>query len=392
MLQYPLSQLFPALVSESQYEWSDWLVAYSFVLISITIFISAIVIGMNGRLVKIFPAIEARLAPTKRLELPFALFVFGLFGLWSYLMVNLKIGMTIYTDFAPLPFRLTGFLFYGRLFVQPLFLAYIALGYRNSRMKWIIYFLLITLGAWVAMSSGSRFASILFALPIVMLFKGNARYIAFGIPLLAYIIIASLSRSFYLPMVIGDVDIIRIYANELMQESAVENILLQPFEYIVTRPMGISEVLMTLKFGQITPSFMDSLQVFISYFVPFVPSGISVSVKNIYGYEDDFTGGLGLDLFSNYWVMFGGNPLLYIIGLSLIGWILGKTYRLFAIGMRRFEFNDFYMLLFILLFLLIIEGRGYLFPTLLALGWLFSKKITPRIVFGILGLFVRRKL
>ena len=72
-------------------------------------------------------------------------------------MVNLKIGMTIYSDFESLPFKLTGLLFYGRLFIQPMILAYIAHGYSSSKWKSLIFVLLLALGAWATLTSGSRF-------------------------------------------------------------------------------------------------------------------------------------------------------------------------------------------------------------------------------------------
>ena len=120
--------------------------------------------------------------------------------------------------------------------------------------------------------------------------------------------------------------------------------------------MGIAEVLMTLKFGGISPSFFDSLQSFLAYFSSFFSHGSTTSVKVILGGSDDDFGGVGLDLFSNYWVAFGGAPILYFLGLALVGWLLGKTYRQFAIGLRRFGLEDLTILVFILLFVLVFEA------------------------------------
>lgn len=387
VFQYPLGRLMPGAIVIPQYEWGDWLIAYSFVLCSVAIFMLALFVGLSGRSVKIYPIIKRRRQPRNRMSMPWVIVVFALFGFWSYVMVDLKIGMTIYADFDPLPYRITGILFYGRLFVQPLILAYIAVGYADSKLKWLLFLLLIALGAWVSLTSGSRFAAIMFVLPLALLFRGKNRYTVVGIVFLIYIVIASLSRTFYLPFAINDVDVIRIYGSELAQEqdSAIEKILLLPFTYIVDRSMGVSEVLLILKFGDITPGFTDSLQSLLAYFLPFISPGDSVSIKNIYGLSDDAFGGFGLGFFPNYWFVFGGSPILYLFGLALIGWLLGKTYRQFAVGMARFGLKGITILIFILLFILIFEARAYLFPSLFLVGWLFSRKNTARIVFGMLG-------
>ena len=146
-----------------------------------------------------------------------------------------------------------------------------------------------------------------------------------------------------------------------------------------------------VNFGPITPSLLDSFLSFISYFLPFVPQGNSVSIKNIYGLDDAAFGGFGLDMFSNYWVFFGGNLLLYGLGLVLIGWMLGKTHRLFTIALARFGLNEGSMLIFILLFILVFEGRGFLFPSLLLTAWLCSRNTAPRLVFSMLKPFTRKR-
>jgi len=393
VLQYPLNQLIPKGVPIPQYDWSTWLVAYCFVLISVPIFMLTLYVGLSGRPVQIFPTVRLRWKSKKRMGLPMLIMVFILFGLWSYLMVNLKIGMTIYTDFDPLPYRIIGILFYGRLFVQPMILAYIVIGYANSRLKWFLFLLLAALGALVSLTSGSRFASIMFALPMLILFKGKSKYITFGITLFTYIIIASLSRSFYLPFVIGDPELIAIYANAEYLELVTKNIFLMPFSYFIVRSMGIAEVLMTFNFGDITPGFADSLQSFLAYFLPYISPGTIASVKNIYGLSDNAFGGFGLDMFSNFWLAFGGDLVIYLFGLALTGWLLGRTYRQFAIGMVRFGFKGFTNLVFILLFLLIFEGRVFLFPYLFMMSWLINRKSIRRILLTMLSkLSLRRAL
>jgi hypothetical protein len=384
VLQYPLSQLLPDATPIPQYDWSAWLLTYSFVLLSVAIFMLALFVGLSGRKVKIVPTVRPRWKTTKRMGLPMVIMVVALFGLWTYWMVNLKIGMTIYVDFDRLPFRIAGILSYGRLFVQPMILAYIATEYSNSKFKWFVFLLLAALGAWVSLASGSRFVAIMFAIPMLLLFKGKRRYIAFASVLFCYITIASVTRSFYLPYILGG-DFIQIYTNDKYLALMIEKIYWLPFAYIIGRPMGIAEVLMTLNFGDITSGFVDSLQSSLAYFLPNFFPGTGASIKNIYGLSDDAFGGFGLDMFSNFWVAFGGSPILYFFGLALIGWLLGKTYRQFAIGLARFGLQRLSIFVFALLFILIFEGRGFLFPTLLLVGWLFSRKSTSRILFGMLG-------
>ena len=292
LLQYPLCQLLPGTIEIPKYDWVSWLTAYNFVLFSMALFISGLFVGLSGRAVKIYPTLKRRWQPAKRISMSLILAVLGLFVCWSYLMLNLKTGITIYILPEALPYRITGILFYGRLFVQPLILSYIALGYADSKLKWLLLLFFVALGAWVCLASGSRFVAIMFALPMFLLFKGKSRYLAFCLPLLTFIIIASLSRTFYLPFVIDDINLIRIYGNEEAQseDSNIEKILLLPFTYTVIRIMGITEVLLTLNYGEITPSFVDSLQSFLSYFFPLITPGNSASFRNIYGLSDDAFG------------------------------------------------------------------------------------------------------
>jgi len=292
-------------------------------------------------------------------------------------MVIFKIGMTIYADFEPLPFRLTGIFFYGRLFVQPIILAYMAIGYSSSKLKWLVLLMMFGLGAWVSLSSGSRFAALLFALPIFLLFKSKVRYYAFAICLTIYIIIASLSRTFYLPEVIGDIDILSIYGSDLAKEQDRDlyKTLLMPISYIAYRVLGIRELLATLSFSDISISLIDAAMAFLSTIFPFIQSAGDISYKVIMGGSEDDFGGVGLDLFSMIWVRNRFNVISYPFALALIGWMLGKTYRYFAISLERFGVMNINILIFIILFLfVVIEGRSNLLPFLFFLSWLTSRK------------------
>ena len=381
ILHYPLSQLLPDVPPIPQYEWGSWLLAYGFVSFSSTIFIPALYFGMSGRPPTIFPIVAQDTKVVKRLSLIATTVVFSVFALWSYLMVIFKIGMTIYADFEPLPFRLTGILFYGRLLVQPIVLAYIAINYSSSKLKWLIFLMMFALGAWVAVSSGSRLAALVFALPIVLLFKNKTRYFAFAICLSIYIIIASRTRTLYLPNVIGDIDILSIYGSELAQEqdNHLSDTLLLPIKYIADRTLGIRELLATLSFGDVAISLQDAAMNFLSTIFPFIESADSISYKLIMGGSEDDFGGIGLDLFSMIWVKSGGSHVFFPLSLLITGWMLGKTFRNFATAFERFGVQSVNILVFVPLFIVImIEGRSHLLAPLLIVSWIFSKDYTVR--------------
>lgn len=374
-IQYPLSHLLDASDIITDYNLIDWLEAYAFVLISSLLLIFFLYIGLSGREIKMCSASHI-FSRREGIGLPLVVFLFALFFLWSYLMLKLKIGMTIYSDFEPLPYRLTGFLFYGRLFFQPIIMVYICQNFSYSKAKPLVFILMIVLGVFSSLTSGSRFLGILFALPLFFLFKGKNKYLILGIAIFSYITVATLSRNFFLPFYIDDV-YVSIYANEEYQSAVLEDVYILPISYIVIRSMGISEVLMTLKFGEITPTFIDSFRSFLAAFLPFIQRGTSVSVKNIYGFDDDRFGGIGLDLFSNLWVNFGGSVILYPIGIALVGFMVGRCYRLFYIAGYRFGFKELPVFSFITLFLLMFEGRSFLLIYILFGAWFISRRSAP---------------
>jgi hypothetical protein len=388
--QYPLSRLVDIYTVPQQYSMKDWGVAYVFVIVSAVVLIGSLYVGLCGSMTRV-EAISRRNSKPRKVGLPLVLFIFAVFFLWSYLMLKLKIGMTIYADFDPLPFKVTGLLFYGRLFIQPLVLFYIARAYVGSKLKLLLLLLMVALGSWAALTSGSRFVAIMFSLPVLFLFAGRRKYVAFAIAVLSYITIATLSRNFYLPFEIGG-ELLDIYANAAYQEAVTENILLLPISYVVARVMGMAEVLLTLNFGEISPTSIDAVLSFLSYFFPFMPHGKGVSIKTVYGVGDDAFGGYGLDLFSNYWVFFGGDLIVYGVGLILIGWMLGKTQRLFTVALARFGLSDASMFIFVLLFILVFEGRAFLLPSLLLTAWLLSRKSTCRFVLSRLKSSSRRQI
>ena len=389
VVQYPMSQLlFP---SKEKYFYSDheWLVAYFFVILSSIAFLIMLRFSLGGGRV---PIQQLAMNVRARTKIPFwlATAIIAFFAGWSYLMVALHIGMTIHIDFTPLPFRLVGLLYYGRLFIQPFILMYIANSYRYSYKRWIILLLLVALGAWAAAASGSRFISLMFSLPLFFLFSGKKRWVFLVAAALLFINIATLSRHFYLPYVIGG-DMIQIYANAEYQAAVTQNLWLIPFEYISVRMMGIGEVLMTFHYGEITPSFPYALQRLLATFIPFVDHGAGASIKNIYGLDDSALGGFGLDFFSNYWVMFGGTVPTYTIGLLLMAWLFGATHRTLATAMLKIGGKEYIFAIYILLFLLVFEGRIALFPYIYIAGWFAKQPFATKAYRRLSNTFLRRR-
>jgi hypothetical protein len=396
VLQYPVSQLLHPIADPTYYSLQAWVEAIAFVISSSLVFIFALKLGMSGnKTATVFQHDNVTTFQAKAAPLWLVIALASLFALWSYIMIQLKVGMTIYTDFEILPYKLTGILFYGRLFLQPLILSSIAYSCRKSYKRWLLLVILFCLGGWVSLASGSRFVGIMFSLPLLLATSGRNRLMFWLGGVSFFIIVASLSRHFYLPYIIGD-DYIQIYANDEYQSSSTENIWLIPLGYVFGRTMGIGEVLMTLSYGEITESFKDAMFRLISAFFPFVATENGASIKNIYGLSDNAFGGLGLDMFSNFWVMYGGTILTYFIGLFITAWLLGKTYvaatRLFfKLGQEK-VLNNF---AFVILLILIFEGRISLFPAILLITWVAQQPISLRLYWTILrfipGFQIKRK-
>lgn len=388
IVQYPVLLLLNPYYPIVSYSISDWIGAYLFVISSLAIFLLFLYMGMGSRRVFTRKTISTNINITT-LPLWMTSGIFLLFAAWSYLMVQLKIGMTIYADFDPLPFRLTGFLFYGRLFIQPFVLLYIAFSFHRSTKRWVILMLLLALGGWVSLASGSRFIAIMFSLPVLLLITGRARVLFFLTATSLFITIATLSRHFYLPGVIGG-EYLEIYANDAYQAAMTNNLWMTPIVYLFGRTMGISELLLTLNYGDITPSLWDAIQRLFSTFLPFMEQGAGVSIKNIYGYDNDVFGGFGLDLLSNYWVFYGGSVPTYIVGLAITSWLIGIIYRKFAVILFKVGGLEYIKFLFVLLFILVFEGRSHLFPYILAAGWIVGQPYSLRIYRSILSVFLGR--
>jgi hypothetical protein len=361
LVQYPLTRLIEESRFDSPYEAPDWLRASYFVILSSLLLLGSLRLGA-GRGPLVLSAPNENTNNRHPVAIPIVLLVFGIFMLWSYLMFRLKIGMTIYVDFAPLPLRLVGFLFYGRLLVQPIVWAYICRSASTLLYRVFLFVLTLILGSYASLVSGSRFAGILFAIPVLLLFRGRIRYILLFATVIAFIMIATMTRTFFLPYYINE-NAVRIYANESYQADVLDDAMLLPLRYIVNRTMGMGEVLMTLRFGDICPTTYDSFLDFSLAFLPLTQANPAcATIKNVYGLSNDAFGGFGLDAFSNYWVLLGGDGAFFSIGLFLLGLAIGRCYRLSHVLAQRFGFPEVPILIYTILLALFVEGRPFIMP------------------------------
>jgi len=363
--------------------------SYFFVAFGSILFLSGLRLGLNKNKLHA-PSTSSPLLNSSRrsknISLFSAILIIFLFALWSQIMLHHKIGTTIYTDFEPLPFRLTGILFYGRLLLQPFILCYVALGFRESKQKWFVGALIIILGCWASLTSGSRFIGILFAFPLLLIFPKRVRSIALASALSINIIISSLSRNFFLPYSLDVNHLISIYANNVYKESVLNDVWLTPFTYVLGRIMGINTVLMTLTYyGDAGQSLSQSFLTSINSFFPLLNISEGVSMKNIYGLSDDAFGGFGLDFFSNLWVSFGGTLLFFSLGTLLLGWLSGYSYITYCKTLLKYNLSlEALPYLYVILFIIIFENRLNLVLPILATFWFVRQPVPFRFVKSLL--------
>ena len=389
-LQLPLNRILNKQVTLGDYNSGQWVQAYIFVLISSFFLLVSLYFSITNKKINIKTFnIEIDVKSNKNFIK--VVLIIASFFLWSAIMFIYRTGITIYNEPIALPFRLNGILYYGRLFIQPLFLSLIANLYRESRYKYLISFLFFLLGIWVCITSGSRFIAILFSLPIFFLLEGKKKYFFWLIYLLIFIFIASLTRNFVLPYLIGG-DLLLIYANNDYQSTIVSSdFWLLPINTIVVRSMGISKLLLTLDFGNTTSSFLDSFSKLLSAFFPYLFESIGVSIWDIYGVKQYNYAGVGLDLFSNLWMKFGGRFITYIIGLNLTGLLVGKIYENFSIILYKFKFETLVPVFSIMLFLIIFEGRIFLLPFILLISYFSRTKSCIKLIATFLMYLVRNE-
>lgn len=371
-LQFPLNRILNTSVTIVDYNTGQWFQAYAFVLISSFFFLVSLYFSITNKKINI-KTFNIEIDAKSNKNFVKVVFIIASLFLWSGIMFLFRTGITIYKEPMPLPFKLNGILYYGRIFIQPLLLSLISNSYKESKYKYLILFLFLLLGIWVCITSGSRFLSVLFSLPVYFLLKGKKKYFFCLIYFLIFICIASLTRNFVLPYLIGG-DLLQIYANNAYQTQALSNFWFLPISTIAGRSMGISELLLTLDFGNTTSSFFDSFSKLLSAFFPYFFGQIGSSIKAIYGLKEFGHGGVALDFFSNMWVKFGGTFITYIIGLNLTGLFLGKILENFCILLYKFKFETLIPIFSIMLFLILFEGRIFLLPYILLISYLSRTK------------------
>jgi hypothetical protein len=378
-LHYWLSLLFEINIQDIYYTKYDWLVAYLFVFFSTIILGISIYIGIKGNPVYIPPKTIKQTNKKIKINFPLVILIFIFFFLWSLLMFYLNIGMTIYINFDPLPFKLVGILFYGRLFVQPFILSYLAQQNYKKYQIYIITIFLLILGSLASATSGSRFISFMFAFPFLILFKSKSKYLFFILILGVYITISTLSREFILPEKIEDIDISSTYGTDISKDETSQNISMIFFTYLITRVAGIQDVLTLFSFNNITGNILQSFQNLFAYFIPLIPDNPTLEFRNILGVDDGAIGGYSMGLFPNYWVTFGANIITYIFGLFFCGYLMGVVYRNYLILFHKISFNNAAFILFIFLFLLLFEIKAnmfiYLYVLEKCLTYIFLKKL-----------------
>ena len=361
VLQYPLSFI----VNESPYIpesytillYSTFFILYS-ILISITVFIySDYKYVLNKKII----VIKEKSLPLKKSYLLFYIFLIIIFFIWSYLMLTLRVGITIYYDTQPLPFRLVGILFYGRLFLQPIILSLIAYKLRNERniIKIFFFLLLLILLIFNSLVSGSRFIAIIYSIPIALIFFKNNQInisVALSASILG-IIVSSVSRVSFLLIYLND-DLLNIVYQDDDLKIGVEYFLSIIYNYLIIRPMGLAENMQTLNYFQPSQSLLESFNYLLSYFIPFIFTSEQPDFKAILGYGDDTYGGIGLDLFSNYWIYFGSNYLTYTFGLIITMYLLRKSYQNIALVMSVYNLENLSIVIFFILFLFIFDARA----------------------------------
>lgn len=291
----------------------------------------------------------------------------SLFMLWR------GIGITIETNFDPLPLRLAGALFYARLLIFPLLLAWIT--YRASG-NWRFVAVLVVLSEAVvaSASSGSRFVAVLHATPLLFVqFPLFTRWAVFSLGLFANINAASRARNLIIPQLrefassasaasstasAPLTNFTETYANPsaIAASTDLTSLHTLPLDYLLVRTQGLPELMMLASRRQLCPTFNDSLKSFIGM-VNTPPPNSCASIRAVYGMPESATGGFGLDPMGTLWMGAGGHPILFGLLCILVGIILGLGIALGAWLQHVLQIPYFSYLYFSIIALLVIDGR-----------------------------------
>lgn len=271
----------------------------------------------------------------------------------SYVMFTYRVGITIFVNFEPLPFKLAGIMFYLRLFVIPIVIL-VSL-YRSDSSSILLLFLLIILAFFNTFVSGSRFISIVYFLPILsLLYCRKSSFISLII-LYLLIAVSFYSRYNVLPLYIGSEEIISVYYRE---QYTFFDALMQPLEYIYSRLIGLNEFIAAVEYNYYPMDFIDSISNFISTL-----SGANNYITNlereVLGVPPMSTGGYSLGLFGFLFSISNSNPLVYFLFILFVSLTFSFTFnnlKKILIVFRVYS-HFIFNIVYILLFMLLIENR-----------------------------------
>jgi hypothetical protein len=327
----------------------------------------------------------------------------------SYFMLSKGIGVTTFPVQSPLPFRLTGILFYTRLLIFPIILCLIAA--KTQGRARVPVLLLMVLESFVASaSSGSRLIALLHSAPLLyFVIPWLAKSGSFILALLINVNIASRSRNLFLPRIIEGLTnpseasfthftfgvpwqnipdpVSDPYANAVAVDTALQfnNAFWLPLEYVVTRTQGLPELLMLAANDSACPSVAKSWSQLISFlgFASEAPAECP-TVRDALRLPANAFGGFSLDFFGNFWLGSGGNVLLYTFICCFIGILLAMSV---VIG-RRFQtlvsVRYFSYFICAVVFILLAEGRlqvAIAFLLVVGAGTLFRRPWFRRVRF-----------
>lgn len=363
LFQWPLNFILAQLLDRDlpyyfrkAYSFEEWFVGYSFIVLSSFVVVVSVYVGLSiGNSNK--KTIDTTV-PTEghRLSMWIPWILWSVSGLWSWVMLQLKVGMTIYNAYDPMPFKIIGILFYGRLLLQPLLLAFVSYRFRENRKKWVLFLLFFLLSIWVTLSSGSRFIGIVFSFWVLFLIRGRMSYLCWAILIYVNINCAGLSRVFFLPHIIGGIHT-EIYANDEMQEGVMDDVWWEPVLYVVGRTMGVIELLQTIDSELLVPVTLKDFFTRTMIDGALHRGNLDAVARNIHGKESDITGGWGLDVFSSFWVTNEANMAVYLFAISITGILMGHCFRIWSLILFKIQMEQLNRFIFPILFMIFIEYR-----------------------------------
>lgn len=268
----------------------------------------------------------------------------------SIVMFWLRVGITIAPTLEPLPFRMTGLLFYTRLLIAPVILAMIACKAQGG-YRWIIGFLLVMNVLVVAVTSGSRLLVVLHALALLwMSSRLWIRLSLFAGSLLVGLNIASRGRDLWLAEiansqglvnanisaskdllasdgVVGS-SVISLYGSTEAVSTALNwsTFVSSLFEYIQYRALGLPELIMSAS----APRMCSGARAW-DGLLALLPLGSSelepcYSIREVLRLPETSPGGFSVDFLGTLWLSGGSHTLPFIVLCLIVGIALGLSF------------------------------------------------------------------